>query len=120
MIKQKNIPWLGGFIEALFNALPFLSIINFLSIIVVLYENTKVWLVHYMPWLNLWSFVAIMTIVVLLMIYLVYKYVLSSLWAFRGKQMFQNENDIIERLDRIEKMLNADSGNTVHDKLQSD
>jgi hypothetical protein len=105
MIKQKNIPWLGVFIEALFNSLPFLSIINFLSIIVVLYESVKPWLDNFIPWINLGTFVIGMTVIVIVMMLLVYKYVIASLWAFRGKQMFKDENQIISRLDRIEQSI---------------
>jgi len=103
--KQRNIPWVGAFIEALFNTLPMLSIMNFISIIIVLYASIRPYLIEHAPWMKLWIFILILTALSVIVMILIYKYVLSSLWAFRGKQMFQNENKIIEKLDKLEEKI---------------
>jgi len=49
-----------------------------------------------MPWIKLWIFMLALTFLVGGMMILVYKFVLPSLWAFRGRQMFgkkTREND---------------------------
>jgi D-beta-D-heptose 7-phosphate kinase/D-beta-D-heptose 1-phosphate adenosyltransferase len=96
-MKQKNIPWLGAFMESFFVTLPLLSIINFWAIIVMLYTNLRPYLLQYMPWMNLWYFVAILTLIGVLGMVLVYKFVLPSIWAFRGKQMFTENSGISNR-----------------------
>jgi cytidyltransferase-like protein len=86
-MKQHNIPWLGAFMEAFFVTLPLLGIINFWAIITVLYTNIRPYLLLHMPWVTLWLFVVALTVIGIVGMFLVYKFVLPSVWSFRGKQM---------------------------------
>jgi len=112
-MSQKNIPWVGAFIESLFNALPFISILisvfNFFSIIVVLYANIKPYLGEYVSNITLPVFVGCIAIVLIVIaviaMVLIYKYVNPSLWTFRNKQMNKYDSEVLKRLERIEKLL---------------
>ena len=101
MIKQKNVKGLGALVEALFNSLPFLSIINFLSILVVLYSTTFPYIKEYAPWINFWMFIGFLVALTLVAMFLVYKFVIPSIWTFRGAQMFGFDNEISKKLDKI-------------------
>jgi D-beta-D-heptose 7-phosphate kinase/D-beta-D-heptose 1-phosphate adenosyltransferase len=96
-VKQRNIPWLGAFIESFFVTLPFLGIINFWAIITVLYTSVRPYIVANFPWMNIQLFVCILTAIGILGMVLVYKFVLPSIWAFRGKQMFGYENSPVDK-----------------------
>lgn len=104
-IKQYNIKWIGPIIDSLYTALPLLSIINFLSILTVLYATTRDYLLTWAPWLTFWMFVLILALFTLITMGLFYKFVLPSVWTFRQKQMFGFESGLVDRLDKIEKML---------------
>jgi divalent metal cation (Fe/Co/Zn/Cd) transporter len=114
-MKQRNIPWVGAFIESLFNALPFLSILismfNFFSIILVLYSNIKPYMTEYVPNITLPVFIGCVAIVlvfiVITVMIIVYKYVNPSLWTFRNKQMNQYDSEVLNRLKEIEKRLDV-------------
>lgn len=115
MIKQKNIPWLGAFVEALYNSLPILSIINFLSILTVLYATTKPYLLEYAPWLTIWMFISFLVVLTFLVMFLTYKFVLPSIWTFRGKQMFGYESQVKDQLDKIlRKLEEIENGSRHH------
>jgi len=103
IIKQRNIPWLGALMEALYTALPILSIINFLSIITVLYATVEKNLLELAPWLNFGWFVAILTAIALVTMFFVYKFVVPSLWTFRNKQMNMFESDILKEIKELRK-----------------
>jgi len=90
-MRQRNIPGVGVFIESLFTCLPVLGIINFIFIAIVLYTDIQPYLLACMPWIKLWIFMLALTFLVGGMMILVYKFVLPSLWAFRGRPMFGKE-----------------------------
>ncbi len=100
-LKQKNIPWLGAFVDSLYVSLPLLSIINFLSIITVLYATIATDLQTYAPWLNFWLFLFLLVVITVLTMITVYKFVVPSLWTFRSKQMFSHESAIVDKLNEL-------------------
>lgn len=110
-MKQRNIPWVGAFVESLFNSLPFLSILisvfNFLSIIVVLYASIKPYLEIYIPHIKLETFIGAvilaLLIVVAIVMVVIYKYVTPSLWTFRNKQMNKYDSEVLKKLEEIKK-----------------
>jgi len=100
-IRQKNIPWLGGFIESLYNSLPILSIINFLSIITVFYISLREYLLPWFPWITFRLFIIFMVVLVFLLILLMYKFVIPSLWVFRGKQLYGFESELMQEIKKL-------------------
>ena len=109
-MKQRNIPGLGAVVESAFNTLPVLSAINFLSILAVLYASVREYLIDWVPWINVWSFFGIMCGVGLVLMAIVYIFVLPSLWAFRGKQMFEHESQIMDKLEALQKTVDEIDG----------
>lgn len=106
-MKQKNIPWLGAFLETFFTTLPFLSIVSFLAIIMVLYSEARPYLLQYAPWMTLWLFLVIIAVVGVFGMWLVYRFVLPSIWTFRGRQMFDRENQLVNKIESIESLLES-------------
>ena len=105
LLRQRRIPLLGETIDALYTSLPILSILNFISIMVILYNNIRPYLIENLPWVNLWIFIAIIGGLASIVILLVFKFVLPSIWTFRAKQMFEHESKISDKLDRILEQL---------------
>lgn len=113
LFKQKNIPWLGVLVESVFNSLPLLSILlnifESVSLVVVLYANTKDYLDKYLPGVTVGAFVgAVMVILLLsalLVMVLIYKYITPSLWTFRNNQMNKYDSTVIKKLELVEKKL---------------
>lgn len=105
LLKQKNISWIGPLIDSLYTALPLLSIINFLSILTVLYSNVRDYILPIVPWITLGWFVVFMIILVIGMMAFMYLYVLPSIWTFRNKQMNSYESDVMVELRAIRKEL---------------
>ena len=105
LLKQRHIPWLGALVESLFNSLPILSVLNFLSILIVLYTSTRVYMESYVPWLKLWMFVASLLLVVSIVVVLVHKFLVPSLWGYRETQLFKQEGRIEKKLDEILRRL---------------
>ena len=100
-IKQRTIAGLGAAVDSMFSCLPFLSIINFSFVAIILYADIHPWLKIYIPWIELWMFLLSMLFVVIFMMFIVYKFVLPSLWTFRGKQLFSFESDVIDKLTKL-------------------
>ena len=104
-IRQKNVPWLGALVESFYTSLPVLSIVNFLSIITVLYATIQENLFSWAPWMTFWTFVSIMSSFVVVLIIFMYLVVVPSLWTFRNKQMNRFESDIIKEVRELRKEL---------------
>lgn len=100
-LKQRNIQWLGPVVDSLYTSLPILSIINFLSIITVLYATIQENMMPWAPWLRFWMFAVGMVIAVLIMMVVIYKFVLPSLWTFRNKQMHGFESALVEEVRKL-------------------
>jgi len=96
--KQKNILWLGAFTDSLFATLPLLSVINFLSIQTVLYANVKEYILPWAPWLTFVWFIALMVLITLGAMVLVYKFVIPSLWVWRGSQLYGHQSILMDEI----------------------
>jgi len=102
-VKQKHIAGVGALVDSLFSCLPFLSFINFIFISFVVYADIHPYLKVHLPWVQLWSFLLVLSFITMMMMLAVYKFVLPSLWAFRGKQMFGYESKVIDELKKLQK-----------------
>ena len=94
-MKQKNIPLLGALIDSLFTCLPFLGIMNFIFIAIILYNDIRPYLLVHAPWVTLWMFLLLLLGLVIGMMFFIYKFVLPSLWTFRGKQMYGFDDGVL-------------------------
>jgi len=109
MIKQRQVPALGEVVDSLFSCLPFLSFINFIFISIVVYADIHPYLKVYAPWVQMWMFLLFLSVVTVLLMFFVYKFVLPSLWVFRGKQLFGFESEVLDKLNKIEKLCKKDT-----------
>lgn len=106
-LKQFNLPFIGAFIDSLYSALPLLSIINFVSIITVLYASIREYLLGWVPWLTLGWFVGILVILTIVVMACIYIFVLKSLWTFRKAQMNIYGPEIVKELQELRKEVAA-------------
>ena len=104
-IKQRHIPGIGALVDSLFSCLPFISFINFVFIAIVTYSEIHPYLKTNIPWMQMWSFLLLLTAATLILMFVVYKFVLPSLWAFRGQQMFGFESKVLDELRVIKDKL---------------
>lgn len=82
--KQKLIPWVGEFKETLAQALFWGTIVNFAMIAGTFYYTT---LRHVVPWFNLGLFITVACVGLAVILVIEFKFVVPSIWAFRGRQM---------------------------------
>jgi hypothetical protein len=87
--------------------LPFLGIVNFAFITIAMYASVRPYIYPIFPWLNIGIFFGVVVFLTLIAILLIYKFIVPSLWHFRGKQMFY-ESDILSRIKKIEKKLGVE------------
>ena len=124
--KSRIIPWLGVIVESLYTSLPILSILNFVSIVTMLYTST---IIKYAPWLSFWMFIAILGMTVICVMLVVWKFVIPSLWAYRSSQMKEltdgmkvltedakaKDKMIAELIKKIDRMSNNNSVRKIND-----
>lgn len=104
-ITQKNIPWLGAFIESFYNALPMLTGINFLLIMVAAYAGVYGFVAPFFPWFNfVWFFVFVASFLVIMTI-LTYKFIVPSLNTFRYSQMNKFDSPVLKEIKRLEEQV---------------
>lgn len=101
--RQRNIPWLGKFVDSLYTSLPVLSIVNFISIITVLYATTREYLVTVAPWLTIGWFVLGIGLLVIGTMTCIYTFVIPSLWTWRSKMMHGWESQVVRELRELKK-----------------
>ena len=111
--KQKTMPWIGEFKETLSQALWWGTIVNFVMLAATFYYTT---LRYIWPWFDLPKFVAAIMIGAVVIYIIEYKWIVPSIWAFRGKQMFDKESQLMSRLDAIDKKLDTVLSNGKEEK----
>ena len=116
-MRQRNIPWLGKLVDSLYTSLPILSIVNFLSIVTVLYTTTREYLVAVIPWMNIYWFLLGLLLITAVTMALIYLLVLPSLWTWRSKMMYGFDSELMKdvkeltkTVKKLEKRLGEESG----------
>ena len=84
LTRQKQIPLIGEFKETLAQAIFWGSIINWAMVAGTFYYTT---LRNVVAWFSLNWFISVLLVGAVVIFVLEYKYVVPSIWAFRGKQM---------------------------------
>lgn len=82
--KQRLIPWVGEFKETLSQVIFWGSMVNWVMVAGTFYYTT---LRHVLPWFRLGLFVGLVGVGMVVIFVLEFKFVVPSIWAFRGKQM---------------------------------
>ena len=102
-INQKVLPGIGAIYEAFVVSLPFLSAIQFLTILTMFYENLKVYIHPVMPWVTFPIFISTVASVMCCIMVVVYKFLLPSIWNFRGKQLYGFESELMKEVKELRK-----------------
>ncbi|MDO8751924.1 MAG: hypothetical protein Q7K03_12405 [Dehalococcoidia bacterium] len=108
--KQRVIPKIGEFKETLSQVLFWGSILNYFMMAGTFYYTT---LRFVLPWFDLPKFAVALTLGGLAIFFVEYKWVVPSIWAFRGKQMDMRNSDegkmdaILEKLGALERRIPA-------------
>lgn len=95
--KQKSFMWLGAFMDSMYMSLPMVSIINFISIQTVLYANV---ILPAVPWLPFPLFILFMILLVLCVMIIAFKFVIPSLWVWRGKQLYGHQSILMDKVEQ--------------------
>lgn len=109
-IGQKKIIGIGELYESFITSLPILSAIQFISVLAVLYNQLQPTLVAILPGITLLKFLAVLTVVMLGVMILVYKFLIPSIWTFRGKQLYGFESDLMKEVQELRKEIKAMKG----------
>ena len=102
ILKQKKVPMLGAFVDVFYTTLPLLGAFNFLSITVILYETIKPYILANFPWFSFWIFLGVLVLLTLLAMVVFYKFITPSLWDFRSRQMFLNNQELAQKFKEKE------------------
>ena len=81
---QRVVPGVGEFKETLAQMMFWASIVNFTMIAGTFYYTT---LRHVLPWFDLKMFIVVVLIGAVIIYIIEFKFIVPSIWAFRGKQM---------------------------------
>ena len=105
-LKQYKIPWVGGFKDVVAQLIFYVSIVNFTLIVVTAYNTTlRDFILQWLPGFKLWMFFAILIIILFGLMVLEYKFIVPSLYSFRGKQMFEHQSKVMDELIKTQKAL---------------
>lgn len=100
-IKQRKIIGLGELYESFITALPVLSAVQFISVLAVLYNQLQPTLVSIFPWITLIRFLVVITVIMIGVMVLVYRFLIPSIWTFRGKQLYGFESTLMEEVKNL-------------------
>ena len=101
--KQKSISWLGALHDAFTTSLPVLSAVQFLTILTLFYNDLSPHILPILPWITFPIFISGVILIMCGVMVLVYKYLLPSIWTFRGKQMYGFESELLDEVKALRK-----------------
>ena len=101
--KQKSISWLGALHDAFTTSLPVLSAVQFLTILTLFYNDLSPHILPIFPWMTFYIFIGGVILIMCGVMILVYKYLLPSIWTFRGKQMYGFESELLDEVKALRK-----------------
>jgi len=102
-IRQRKIPGIGELYESFITSLPILSAVQFISILAVLYTQLQPSLAGIFPWITLFRFLAVLTLIMIGVMILVYRFLIPSIWTFRGKQLYGFESQLMEEIKGLRR-----------------
>ena len=80
VLKQRNIPLLGAIVDSFVMSLPLLSIINFISMLAILWVTTiQPYAYLHIPWLTISMFIGFMVASVIIAMTVIYKYIIPAI-----------------------------------------
>lgn len=120
--KQYIIPYIGEVKTMLGGVLFYLTPFSFVMLAVTTYKVAiSPWAAIHAHWLNLWVFLGIMPVFVVLGLIIEYKLVFPSMIAFSNRQGYVHRSPLVadmqqalEKLDYVESQLKGDTVNSFH------
>jgi len=117
-------PWLGGLKDLASRAVFYLSLLNFIQISATFYYITlKPNYQWFLPWVSFGAYFGILMFLVLIVMFLEYKFVIPSTYMFLNRQEYLHQNLIRkdlrrlqEKLERIEKKLDEERDGSRNNK----
>jgi magnesium-transporting ATPase (P-type) len=104
MKQSKVMLWLGGFKDVLIMSFVWVSVINFAFVAAVTYSTTlRPSLPDSFAWFSPWVFMGVMAVVFIVIMYVEWRWVYPSFYAFRNKQEYSHQNLLKSQLDQIER-----------------
>ena len=80
-IKQRTLPGIGPIYDAFVTSLPFLSAVQFLTILALFYDNVSGTLLNIFPWMSFTIFIVTVAVIMCGVMIIVYKFLLpEELW----------------------------------------
>lgn len=106
LLRQYNLPWIGGVKVVLGQTIFYFSVINFILIAITAYHTTlrDFFLVH-VPWVKFWMFMLVLAVLIFILMFLEYKFIMASHFSFQSKQLFEHQSKVMDKLNEIEKIL---------------
>ena len=98
ILRQHQIRWIGEVRETLGQTLWLAVPVNFAMIAATFYYTT---LRHILPWFDFPKFIIALIIGMVLAFAIMYKFVIPSLYAFIGRQIFEEKNKVLKELGEI-------------------
>lgn len=102
-LRQRKVIGLGELYESFITALPLLSAVQFVSILTLLYVDLQPNLVGLLPGITLLKFLIALSVIMLGVMVLVYKFLIPSIWTFRGKQLYGFESELLDEVKALRK-----------------
>ena len=101
MIKQKYTgKAIGGVIDSVSRAAIILNGIMLVSNLLILYSTT---VVKYTPWISFTVYAACLSVIILIILYVAWRYILPSAYGFYNHQVWNHDNPIRRAIEAIFK-----------------
>lgn len=115
LFKQRNIRWIGPFIDVLYLTMPLFGMISYCMMAITMYAVVRGYLLAALPWIKIWMFFLFLVVTCLCLLLIVYKFIYPSYFTFRNKQEYLHNNLLRQHLERQDKELKK-----IKDKLGVD
>lgn len=102
-LRQRKIMGVGEIYESFITALPILSAVQFLSILTLLYSDLRPYLTGVFPSITLLKFLVILSVIMIGVMILVYRFLIPSIWTFRGKQLYGFESELMDKINNLKE-----------------
>lgn len=105
MLHQRGIKiWMGGFKDILIMSFVWVSIINFVLVSAIAYNTTiRPSLPDSFSWLTPWVFMVLMGVVFVVIMFIEWKWIYPSYYAFRNRQEYEHQNLLRGDLEELKK-----------------
>ena len=100
--------WIGGFKDVLIMSFVWASTINFVMVAAIAYNTTiRPSLPDSLSWISPWVFMGFMGIIFATIMFVEWKWIYPSYYAFRNKQEYEHQNLLRQDLDEIKRKQKA-------------